>query len=170
MPGNSLRNFSRPTEQPHGDNLLSSLHLRRMRAVDLERVHRIELLSYAWPWTKGAFRDCLRHGYDAWLAWREDELVGYGVLFTGADESHLLNLCVHPQYRGMNLGRHLLHHLFKRAVQLKSTVLYLEVRPSNRTALHLYKREGFAEIGRRGNYYPARNGREDALVLARTLN
>jgi len=48
-------------------------------------------------------------------------------------------------------------------------VLYLEVRPSNAAALALYARAGFARIGVRKNYYRATDGREDALVLARSL-
>jgi ribosomal-protein-alanine N-acetyltransferase len=44
--------------------------------------------------------------------------------------------------------------------------VFLEVRPSNARAIALYHDMGFNEIGRRPNYYPARSGREDALVLA----
>ena len=35
-----------------------------------------------------------------------------------------------------------------------------------RTAIALYHDEGFNEIGRRPRYYPAKDGREDALVMA----
>ena len=44
--------------------------------------------------------------------------------------------------------------------------VFLEVRPSNPGAIALYHSEGFNEIGRRPRYYPARDGREDALVMA----
>jgi ribosomal-protein-alanine N-acetyltransferase len=47
--------------------------------------------------------------------------------------------------------------------------VFLEVRVSNRLAYALYVSEGFCEIGNRRNYYPAREGREDAIVLARSL-
>ena len=45
----------------------------------------------------------------------------------------------------------------------------MEVRPSNLGAIALYDAEGFNEIGRRPRYYPARDGREDALVMALEL-
>jgi ribosomal-protein-alanine N-acetyltransferase len=46
----------------------------------------------------------------------------------------------------------------------------LEVRPSNERALAVYRRFGFAEIGRRKGYYPAHEGkREDAIVMRHTL-
>jgi ribosomal-protein-alanine N-acetyltransferase len=44
--------------------------------------------------------------------------------------------------------------------------VFLEVRPSNPRAIALYHDLGFNEIGRRPGYYPAANGREDALVMA----
>ena len=47
--------------------------------------------------------------------------------------------------------------------------IFLEVRPSNLAAQHIYETIGFNEIGRRPNYYPARNGREDAIVMAMEL-
>ncbi len=171
MPGNALRIFSRRTERAPDPEPVNSttFSYRLMRARDLEPVHQIELLSYSFPWTKGAFRDCLRDGYETWLACDGETLAGYGVLFTAAEESHLLNLCTHPDYRRQQLARGLLQHLLERAVHLQSHVVYLEVRPSNRAALQLYRCEGFLEIGRRRNYYPASDGREDALVLARKL-
>jgi len=47
----------------------------------------------------------------------------------------------------------------------------LEVRPSNPRAIQLYERFGFATIGRRKNYYPARHrSREDALVMRLTFS
>jgi ribosomal-protein-alanine N-acetyltransferase len=47
--------------------------------------------------------------------------------------------------------------------------MFLEVRPSNPNAIKLYQSLGFNEIGRRKDYYPARKGREDALVMARII-
>ena len=47
--------------------------------------------------------------------------------------------------------------------------IFLEVRPTNPGAIALYHSEGFNEIGRRPNYYPAKKGREDAIVMGREL-
>ena len=47
--------------------------------------------------------------------------------------------------------------------------VFLEVRPSNTGAIALYHDEGFNEIGRRPRYYPAKDGREDAIVMAMEL-
>jgi ribosomal-protein-alanine N-acetyltransferase len=43
------------------------------------------------------------------------------------------------------------------------------VRPSNAAAQQMYERYGFVRIGTRRGYYPARDGREDAIVMRVSL-
>ncbi len=68
--------------------------------------------------------------------------------------------------RGAGYGRQLLRALLQLARGRGVQRVFLEVRPSNRGAIALYHNEGFNEIGRRPRYYPARDGREDAIVMA----
>ena len=84
-------------------------------------------------------------------------------------ESHILNLCVHPDHQSKGLGTMLLVHLLQIAVERNANMTFLEVRPSNFSAIKMYVGQGFDEIGVRRNYYPAKIGREDALILARTV-
>jgi ribosomal-protein-alanine N-acetyltransferase len=91
------------------------------------------------------------------------------VLSCAAAEAHVLNLCVAPEHQGHGHGRHLLRRLVDIARWHMSDRVFLEVRPSNPGAIALYHSEGFNEIGRRPNYYPAPRGREDAIVMAREL-
>jgi ribosomal-protein-alanine N-acetyltransferase len=96
--------------------------------------------------------------------------VGYGISTIGAGESHVLNLCVSPNWQGRGYGRVILQKLIDEATRFKADSLFLEVRPSNPNAIKLYRSLGFNEIGMRKDYYPAsNNGREDALVMARVL-
>jgi ribosomal-protein-alanine N-acetyltransferase len=67
------------------------------------------------------------------------------------------------------LGRKVLLHLVDLAQRGGADTVFLEVRISNAAAIHLYTGSGFGEVGMRRAYYPARRGREDALVLARAL-
>lgn len=145
------------------------LSLRALREADLDAVMAIELRGYPYPWTRGIFQDCLRAGYPA-LALEQDRLlIGYGVLSIAADEAHLLNICVDTTSQSRGRGRYLLRALVKLARDHRTQRVFLEVRPSNAPALALYHSEGFNEIGRRPRYYPARDGREDALVMAMEL-
>lgn len=140
-----------------------------MREGDLDAVLAIERRAYAFPWTGGIFRDCLRAGYPAWVLEQDGAIIGYGVLSVAADEAHVLNLCTAPEHQGKGHGRRLLRALTRHARGRGARRLFLEVRPSNPQALALYHDEGFNEIGRRPRYYPARGGREDAIVMAKEL-
>jgi ribosomal-protein-alanine N-acetyltransferase len=145
------------------------LLLRPMTEDDLDDVLVIEEATYDFPWTKGIFRDCLRVGYCCWVCMLGKRLVGYGLISVAVGECHILNLCIDPELRGKGLGRHLMKHLLNIARQHKAEMAFLEVRPSNKEALALYESLGFNEVGRRRRYYPAKKGREDALLLARNL-
>lgn len=147
----------------------SRWRLRAMREGDLDAVLAIEHRAYPFPWTRGTFRDCLLAGYPALLALEDDRPVGYGVMSVAAGEAHLLNLCTTPERQSRGLGRHVLRSLVLTARERGAQRIFLEVRPSNPPAIALYRSEGFDEIGRRPRYYPAVQGREDALVMAMEL-
>ncbi len=143
--------------------------LRPMQVEDVDAVHAIELQVYPFPWTEGIFRDCLLMGYCSWVVEQHDTVVGYGLMSTGAGEAHILNLCMRPEDQGKGLGRRMLEHLIALARHHKAQTVFLEVRPSNVVAFNLYHSLGFNEIGQRKSYYPAKNGREDAMILAKEL-
>lgn len=140
-----------------------------MQSVDLPAVLVNERRGYTHPWTEGIFRDCLSNTHECWVLVFEKQTVGHGILSVAAGESHLLNVCVHPDSQGHGFGRLMVEHLLDRARQREAATVFLEVRPSNAVAYRLYERLGFNEIGIRENYYPAYTGREDALVLAKEL-
>ena len=146
-----------------------SVSLRPMEPGDIEPVMSIERRAYDFPWTPGIFRECLRAGYCAWTFASHDEVVGYSVMSVYLDESHVLNICIDPRYHGCGLGERLLEHMMNVARQHGALNVFLEVRPSNTSARALYQKSGFVEIGVRRGYYPAERGREDALVLLKSL-
>lgn len=143
--------------------------LRPMRQADVPDVMAIEVRAYSSPWTEGIFRDCLHVGYSCWVLEGDEGLLGYGVMSAGAGEAHLLNLCIAPEAQGQGHGRRLLRHFIEQAMRYHADTVYLEVRPSNCTAIRLYESVGFHQVGLRRGYYPAEKGREDAMVLALEL-
>ncbi len=140
-----------------------------MSEADLRPVLEIEESLYEFPWTIGNFRDSLRAGYGCRVYRDGSRLIGYAVLMLAAGEAHLLNLSVaaHAQRRGY--GRSLLEHVVGMAREHEAKILFLEVRPTNEVGQRLYTGYGFKQVGVRRGYYPARRGREDALVLALDL-
>lgn len=148
----------------------ADLILRPMQRSDIKVLAEIESAAYEFPWELETFRSCFKIGYHCWVGERAREVVGYGISTIGAGESHVLNLCVAPNWQGRGYGRVILQKLIDEATRFKADSLFLEVRPSNPNAIKLYRSVGFNEIGMRKDYYPARNnGREDALVMARVL-
>jgi len=144
--------------------------LRPMAEADLPRIHRIELASYDYPWSPGNFADSLKAGYSMWVREAEGEIIGYYALMVAAGEAHLLNLTIAPMWRGHGLGRDLLEHCLAGACGHKAESLFLEVRTSNTAAIGLYRSSGFVDLAVRRGYYPARDGREDALIMKKTLS
>jgi ribosomal protein S18 acetylase RimI-like enzyme len=109
-----------------------TLSLRAMREDDLPGVAAAERDSYAFPWSEGVFRDCLRAGYICRVAEIDHRLVGYGILSVGAGEAHILNVCVRAEYRCRGLGRRLVTAMFDLGRAYGASDLFLEVRPSKR--------------------------------------
>jgi ribosomal-protein-alanine N-acetyltransferase len=140
-----------------------------MQIADLPNVIKNERRAYSHPWTEGIFADCMKSSHECWVFVFEGRNIGHGVLSVAASESHLLNVCINPEYQGNGFGRILVEHMLGRARNRQAVRVFLEVRPSNLVACKLYEDLGFNEIGVRKDYYPAYVGREDALVLAKEL-
>lgn len=136
-----------------------------MMPADLEAVARAESTLYEFPWSSVNFADALRAGYSSWVMLQDGRLAGYALMMSVLDEAHLLNISVLQAHQGTGMGTNLMRHMLSCATDAGACRMFLEVRPSNATARRMYQRFGFVEIGRRPRYYPARVGREDAIVM-----
>jgi ribosomal-protein-alanine N-acetyltransferase len=154
-------------------NLGPGLRVRSMTYEDLPRVGEVERGAYAFPWSEGIFRDCIRVGYMCRVLEDRGEMIGHAVMSIGAGEAHVLNVCVRLDYRDQGHGRYLMHMMFDVARAAGAQDMFLEVRPSNPSAIHLYESLGFHRVGIRKNYYQASGpdglSREDAWVYKRSL-
>lgn len=137
-----------------------------MIEADLREVVAIESDIYPFPWTRGNFLDSVRAGYSVWvLRDQTDALVAYSVMTLMIDEAHLLNLSVARHCQRGGLGWRTLEWMAEVARGYGVRTMLLEVRPSNASAVRMYQRYGFEQIGVRRGYYPAQTGREDAIVM-----
>ena len=141
-----------------------------MTPADLDEVVRAEAQIYPYPWTLGNFADSLRSGYSSWVLRDAGHVLqAYGIIMLALDEAHLLNLSVARECQRQGLGWRTLDWLADVARGYGARTMLLEVRPSNPAAIRLYDRYGFQRIGVRRGYYPALDGREDAVVMRVTL-
>jgi [ribosomal protein S18]-alanine N-acetyltransferase len=138
---------------------------RPMAEDDLDWVLQHEVDLHPFPWTRGNFEDSLAAGYSCWLMSDGGVGIGYAIIMQIVDEAHLLNFSVVRSAQGRGVGAAMLDFLRDALRRRGVTQLFLEVRPSNLAARAVYEKAGFTSIGRRKGYYPAENGREDALVM-----
>jgi len=144
--------------------------VRPLNENDLDRIMQIELDVYPYPWTRGIFADCLRVGYDCWGLQVGPELAGYTVQSHVAGENHLLNLCVAREFQNIGYGSILLEHAIRLARRHDCFCIFLEVRPSNRAGMALYRKNGFEVIAERPDYYRSDLGKENAIVMRLELS
>lgn len=143
--------------------------LRPMTASDLDAMMAIERVNFPFPWTEGNFKDSINSGYMCLIMEQGQQLIGYAVLMMALDEAHLLNISVAQSHQGQGWGRYLLLQMMEIGREKGGLNMFLEVRPSNHSALGLYESMGFNEMGIRPGYYPAHNGREDAVLMGMAL-
>ncbi|MBY6187106.1 ribosomal protein S18-alanine N-acetyltransferase [Marinobacter hydrocarbonoclasticus] len=133
-----------------------------------EALWHIEQRAHPYPWSESLLRSCMSAPY-----WGEvitnPTTQGFYLFQQVLDEVTLMNLCVDPDAQGQGLGRALLSRALEKASAAGAAHCFLEVRASNAAAISLYQKLGFAEDGRRKGYYPTRDGREDAVLMSRTL-
>lgn len=145
--------------------------IRPLAEKDLSSLLRIESATQISPWSEGVFIRCLQIGSVGWVAEVANQMVGFIIVLIQHTEAHILNLCVDPPYQNQKIGQTLLAKALAEAVTQNVALAYLEVRISNRKAIHIYKKMGFSFIQERKNYYTREDeiGRENALVLVKHL-
>ncbi|MDD2929227.1 MAG: ribosomal protein S18-alanine N-acetyltransferase [Sideroxydans sp.] len=144
--------------------------LRNMSDSDLDGVLAIECAVHAHPWTLGNFSDAMRSGYQCKVYESETEgILGYAVLMLAVDEAELLDIAISSRHQRQGLGSKLLSEMLALARRHGMRRMVLEVRASNVSAIALYRSVGFGDIGLRRDYYPATNGREDAILMGKAL-
>ena len=87
-----------------------------------------------------------------------------------AGDAEVLTLAVRPEARGRGVGSRLLATFLTEAAARGAARAFLEVAADNAVARRLYARHGFAEVGRRRDYFTRTGGGTvDAVVMARDL-
>jgi ribosomal-protein-alanine N-acetyltransferase len=139
-----------------------------MGPEDLPQVLNIEHLSFSSPWSRSSFLQEFNNPFSRMLvAERDGQVTGYLCYWCVADEVHILNVAVHPNYRRQGIARRLMEKILLEARQERMRTVNLEVRRGNLPAISLYHCLGFHQVGVRRRYYG--NG-EDALLMVCFLN
>ena len=94
---------------------------------------------------------------------RNNKIAGYAGMWIVIDEAHITNVAVLKEYRGKKIGKMLMERQVKDSIVAGAVKMTLEARVSNVTAINLYKKTGFIEVGVRKKYYDDNN--EDAVIM-----
>lgn len=146
------------------------LKSRSMTMEDVAAAAKTEAEATAFPWTIKLFEDCIRAGHSCQIYFTDTvPFIGYTIVQKILDEIHILNICVAPTYQRQGYGKRIMESVVELAFQGEAVTVLLEVREGNRIAQSLYQETGFNEMAIRKGYYPAKTGREDAVLMALTL-
>ncbi|MFT6113380.1 MAG: ribosomal-protein-alanine N-acetyltransferase [Oleispira sp.] len=145
--------------------------IRQMRETDLDAVMVNEKSAYDFPCPASIMASNQKRYYCIVFESIDEkdksaEILGHAILSTVADEASILNIAVSPKAQRQRIGYQLMENILAHAVTKDCVEVFLEVRESNRSAFAMYHQFGFNEVGIRHNYYPSKQGHENAILLA----
>jgi ribosomal-protein-alanine N-acetyltransferase len=94
-------------------------------------------------------------------------LLGFVLVRSAADEAEILTIAVHAGQRGRGYGRLLMEETMRRLYRDHIASCFLEVDRGNETAIALYRKLGFREVGSRKGYYPGGSGSGGTALVMR---
>ena len=140
-----------------------------MNVGHVPQIAALEKRCFTDPWSEASVASELENPLSLWLVEeREGVVAGYIGSQSVPPEADVMNVAVAPEFRRQGIASALLSALAARLAVQGIRSLTLEVRVSNAAARALYAAFGFAEIGRRNNYYL--EPKEDALILRKELS
>lgn len=140
---------------------------------DLDEILAIDRTAFKRPWHRKSFLDELAHinaycyGVRARLTDKSTGIIAYVFLRILLTEMHILRIAVASDFQTRGVATWLLERCFNLATQKRADSVFIEVRPTNKSAITLYQKSGFQLLGTRPNYYPETG--EDALVMVKHL-
>ncbi len=159
-------------------NELVEMHrqLKPMSLNDCVQAARLEQEAYDEHhicWSEQQFIDEIQGEHRIWWAAHDQgALIGFAGAHLIAGDAEILNVAVHPDYRGQQKARQLIKRVLYDAVQMGALSASLEVSEVNERAIHLYESLGFEVVGRRPRYYQSaqKDGTAfDALLMRADL-
>ena len=140
-----------------------------METKDLDEVLDMEASSSLNPWSKNMFIEEMKNPFAFCFIIKirgmlNHPAIGYICFRNIEDESELLNICVHPQYRQMGIGKKLMQFYIGFCRKMKIKTFYLEVNALNQSAVHLYRHFSYQSLGMRRKFY---QGKFDALLMTK---
>lgn len=143
---------------------MANLRISPLEERHIAAVVAIEKASQSCPWSETSFRNEIAHERGVFIVGElGSEVVGFAGQWLIVDEAHIITVAVAEPHRRQGFAEKLIVELLLTAKAKGASCATLEVRASNAAAQALYEKLGFADCGRRRNYYP--DNKEDAVIM-----
>ena len=140
------------------------MELRRMQEKDLDQVTMIEKDTFSMPWKKEDFLNSMNHPSHIYVvACKDNVIYGYCGMWGIVGEGQINNVAVRKDFRGKGIGFELVQFLLEEGYKEGLECFTLEVRESNASAIHVYEKAGFENVGIRKNFYE--KPKENAVIM-----
>ena len=126
-------------------------------------VANIERCCFSSPWSEQAIISSYEFNTTFFVAYLDKQIIGYGGVQSIANEGYITNIAVLPEFRNIGVGKALFKRIIDFCTANQLSLLTLEVRKSNKTAIHLYETFGLRDVGIRKNFYT--DPTEDAVIM-----
>ncbi len=141
-----------------------TVHIRWMIRRDMPEVLEIENKSFEFPWFEEDFIRCLRQrNCIGMVAECDERVIAFMIYELHKTRLHILNFCVHPQFRRLGAGGQMIAKLVSKLSHQRRTRILLEVRETNLDAQLFFRNNGFRAVSVLRDYYD--DTPEDAYVM-----
>lgn len=138
--------------------------IREMKEADIPFVCDIENSIFSKPWSASSFLSSIKDINNIYLVVEEEEqIIGYCGLWGIVGEGQINNVAVKKECRNNGIGRKMLQKLLELGKENGLEEFTLEVRVSNKNAIHLYHSLSFKDAGIRKDFYE--EPVEDAIIM-----
>lgn len=138
---------------------------------DIPDIAAMEMEYFSQPWSEASIGHYMDQGNTIFIVAKDPahdmKICGYCAVMCILNESDLVSIAVHEDYRNMGIAREILDIAYDMARAKDVEMLHLEVRESNEAAISLYESEGFVRDGLRKDFYS--KPRENALLYTKYL-
>lgn len=144
---------------------------RQAKPDDLAAIIALDQSANPHPWGEKLVAQTIEQSsrFNLIVLDQSQNLCGWLTASQVLDEAELELIMVAPQARRQGLAEGLMQVWLKHILPIPVNLCLLEVRESNHSALSLYKKLGFTQVGIRKNYYVADSGKESAVLMNLTL-
>lgn len=141
--------------------------IRFFKQGDERDIAELEKECFSSPWSQNAILDSAKNDTDFFVCCENEKIVGYAGIQIVLDEGYVTNVAVTGSHRGNGIGGRLVDTLIRHGQEKNLSFISLEVRSSNFSAISLYSKRGFIEVGKRKNFYEKPT--EDAIIMTKEL-